>query len=249
MDEQFDAPRDHEARRDAVGDPADRPTGGLDPVTDPEATAVIAVPMTGPADTADLAPEPGEEPVEEPFGERFEEPAEAAGGTAAAEFGGLEPALAAEPAYAASVAAEFPVVIRGYERHRVDAVLAALRSQLEGAVARYETAEAALAAARAAAADAQRAADEARHEAEVIREEAEGRISPATLSERIRGILELAEAEAEEIRARAAREAAEATAGVRAEVAALESRRAELGQELSRLHEKIAALLGGATPR
>lgn len=140
---------------------------------------------------------------------------------------------------------EFPVVLRGYDRHRVDATLADLRGSLDAATARYETAEAALTAARTAAAEAQREAEQQRRAAEEARDTLAGRIAPAALSERIRRILELAEEEAAELRATAERDAEQAVAGARAEVERLTRRRAELDDELGRLHAKIAALLGG----
>ncbi|MFL6138742.1 MAG: hypothetical protein ACJ74O_13205 [Frankiaceae bacterium] len=147
----------------------------------------------------------------------------------------------------------FPVVLRGYERTHVDAAVADLRARLDAAVARYETAEAALSAARAAAADGQRRTEQAQHDVaalrqqvqEVARSAEQSRAAPVVVSERLRQVLELAEAEAAEIRRNARRDAEQATVDMRAEIERLSRRRAELDAELGRLHARITALLAG----
>ena len=161
--------------------------------------------------------------------------------------------FAGEPApgsgHDAPGAPHFPVVLRGYERHRVDAALGDLRARLDAAVSRYETAEAALAAARTAAVEAQRRAEQAQREAVAARQQQqETRVTPAVVSERIRRILELAEEEAAEIRANARRDAERAAVDARAEVEHLRRRRAQLDAELGQLHARISALLAGGEP-
>ena len=209
-------------------DPALDPTGddGLDP--DTVTTTVVAVP---PATALDGAG-PGEadaDPVADTGGELPGDP------------------VAGPPGGGADPVADFPVVLRGYERHRVDAALADLRSQLDAAVTRYQAAEAALAAARAAVADADqriRRAEEARKAAEADREDQQGRLTPEALSGRVRRILELAEEEAQEIRSSARRDAEAATAASRAEIEQLRQRRARYDAELTQLRARITALLG-----
>jgi hypothetical protein len=147
----------------------------------------------------------------------------------------------------------FPIVLRGYDRHRVDAAFAELRADLDAAVARYEVAEAALTAARSAVDDAERLAAEAKAVAQQVGRQAEeaarvrsGRPAPARLAERIRQMLELAEEEAAEIRATARAEADREVAASRAEVGRLQERRTQLGQELARLQAHLATLLQGS---
>lgn len=148
----------------------------------------------------------------------------------------------------AASAAAFPVVLRGYDRGRVDAVVADLRSRLDRATAGQEAAEGELAAARAAVGEARAAAERARREGEQARDERDGRLAPAALAERIQRILTLAEEEAADQRAAARRDADAMLAQARAAVDALEQRRAELDRELAGLHQKIAALLHREAP-
>jgi hypothetical protein len=163
---------------------------------------------------------------------------------------------AVEPADGRHAGAGFPVVLRGYDRQRVDAAFADLRAELDAAVARYEAAEAALGAARAAAAQAEQrfaraeaAAQRATRAAEEAQRQRAGQPEPAALGDRIRRILELAEEEAAEIRATARREADREVAASRAEVSRLQERRIQLGGELADLDARITSLLEGGGSR
>jgi hypothetical protein len=156
----------------------------------------------------------------------------------------------------AGVPGGFPIVLRGYDRHRVDAVLTDLRADLDAAVARYETAEAALAAARAAVDDAEQRAARAEAAAAQLRQATDaaasaqsGRVAPAQLGERIRRILELAEEEAAQIRATARRDADDEVAALREAAARLHERKAQLTDELGRLQARLASLLQGGGSR